>query len=170
MMYNFRPLLAAFLIAAQASAWAQPLTENARMAQAAFEALSEARVSGDYAPAIAAGDACVARFSEAADDIQADLRARGEPVVSPRDVGATEEDQLAIHRRGPLNDVAACLFVKVAAEAAQRDVGAAAQAYSALCRYPHSLVWDPRGWFWNPAQGARTELRGMGLSPETCPE
>jgi hypothetical protein len=161
-------LSSAFLLAAHAQPNGEP--ENVRLARLSFEALDAARSNHDYAPALKASNVCVSKFGKQADGIEAALRKHNVPILEPRDVGPTPADRAAVFFRGPLNDVAACLFVKVASEVALKHADVAQSSYAQLCRYPHALVWDPKGWFWSPAQGARGELQSIGLSPALCPE
>ncbi len=64
-----------------------------------------------------------------------------------------------------LNDVATCRFILGRAYAAQgksKDAQAAFQ--TVIDKLGYAQCWDPKGWFWKVAEGARDQLTTMGTS------
>ena len=69
---------------------------------------------------------------------------------------------------GNLNEVGVSLLLKGAALSRKGDKVAAKVAYQTLLnQYPYAQVWDPKGWFWKPAEEARKKL--VLLQKETAP-
>ncbi|MBL64491.1 MAG: hypothetical protein CMI30_13935 [Opitutae bacterium] len=58
-----------------------------------------------------------------------------------------------------LNEVGTCLLLKGDAQRKKGDVKGAIATYELLLRdYQYAQVWDPKGWFWKPAESARKNL------------
>jgi hypothetical protein len=58
-----------------------------------------------------------------------------------------------------LNEVGTCLMLKGDALRQKGDVKGANAAYQLLLdEYTYAQVWDPKGWFWKPAEAARKNL------------
>jgi len=58
-----------------------------------------------------------------------------------------------------LNEVGTCLMLKGDALRQKGDVKGAIATYELLLRdYQYAQVWDPKGWFWKPAESARKNL------------
>ena len=58
-----------------------------------------------------------------------------------------------------LNEVGTCLMLKGDALRQKGDVKGAIAAYQLLLdQYTYAQVWDPKGWFWKPAESARKNL------------
>ena len=54
-----------------------------------------------------------------------------------------------------LNDVGTCLFIMADAYVALENFPEAVNAYRTLAKdYNYAQCWDPRGWFWRPAENA----------------
>ncbi|MCK5706324.1 MAG: tetratricopeptide repeat protein [Candidatus Aureabacteria bacterium] len=66
-----------------------------------------------------------------------------------------------------LNDVATCIFIKARA---LREEGKKVEALK-LCEkimyhFPHAQCWDPIGWYWKVAHGARDQIIGLKMDIE----
>lgn len=60
---------------------------------------------------------------------------------------------------GNLNEVGACVLLKGDALRQKGDLSGAIAAYQLLLdHYRYAQVWDPKGWFWKPADAARKNL------------
>jgi hypothetical protein len=60
---------------------------------------------------------------------------------------------------GNLNEVGTCLMLKGDALREKGDIKGAIATYEILLRdYQYAQVWDPKGWFWKPAESARKTL------------
>jgi serine/threonine protein kinase len=118
---------------------------------AAWAALKEAA----HPRAIAEANKCIAEFQSAAQEMEDDLARRDERFPT----GAVDEaTKKRILNNGPLNDVAACLWIKGQSAEAQGDKELAVEAYRSAERLPHARCWDPQGWFWSPAEKATERL------------
>ena len=61
-----------------------------------------------------------------------------------------------------LNEVGTCLLLKGDAQRQKGDVKGAIATYELLLRdYQYAQVWDPKGWFWKPAESARKNLASL---------
>ena len=61
-----------------------------------------------------------------------------------------------------LNDVATCYFILGKTRAAQGRTSEAQEAWDTVVRrFGYAQCWDPKGWFWKVAQGAKDQLDGM---------
>ncbi len=107
--------------------------------------------TGDYAAVNAYTSKCIELYEAKAKDQQAALKD-----FAPKE---TTFDQWA------LNDVATCHFIRGKAAVAQ---GKTAEAKSAFERVINELgyaqCWDPKGWFWKVAEGAKDQLAVLGTS------
>ncbi len=58
-----------------------------------------------------------------------------------------------------LNDVATCLFIQGEAYRRAKMDDEAKEAFEKLIQeYTYGQAWDPNGWFWKPAEGAKEKL------------
>jgi hypothetical protein len=110
---------------------------------------------GRHARAIEFADKCVEEFHESALDMERDLAKRG---VRPPTGAVSEAAKLKVFENGLLNDVATCLFIKGKAAEVTGDKAAAVAAYSRALKLTRGRCWDPKGWFWSPAEGANDRL------------
>ena len=63
-----------------------------------------------------------------------------------------------------LNDVASCLFIKgMALRKLKRNKTAKIVFQKIIKNYGYAQCWDPRGWFWKVAQGAKNEIDSINL-------
>ncbi len=61
-----------------------------------------------------------------------------------------------------LNDVGTCLFIMAHAYEDMDMYAEATQAYRTLAEdYTFAQSWDPKGWFWRPADGAARKAEKM---------
>jgi tetratricopeptide (TPR) repeat protein len=131
----------------------QPL--NVQLTAAAWEAFNK----GDFERAIATAEKCIGEFRGSADREQAELENAKAPLPPKGKVSDAEKN--AIFAKGLLNDVATCFFIKgrSAENLGRKDV--AKQAYTMATKYKHARCWDPKGWFWSPAEAAADRLAGL---------
>lgn len=62
-----------------------------------------------------------------------------------------------------LNDVGTCLFIRGEAYANAGNKEEAVKAYKMLVdEYYFAQCWDPKGWFWKPAEAAQQKLEELG--------
>lgn len=66
------------------------------------------------------------------------------------------------HDAWALNDVGTCCFIQGQALEKQDRKADAAAAYKTLVEsYGHAQCWDPKGWFWRPAEAAAQRLKQL---------
>lgn len=67
-----------------------------------------------------------------------------------------------------LNDVGTCYFVKAKALMEQDKKDEARKVLNTLTKdFYYSQCWDPKGWFWRPAEGAKDLIAVLDLEEET---
>ncbi len=65
-----------------------------------------------------------------------------------------------------LNDVGTCLFIMAHAYEDLEMYPQAVEAYKALAKdYKYSQCWDPKGWYWHPADGAEAKVKKYNYLP-----
>ena len=112
--------------------------------------------SRDFEEAIAIAEECIDTFDAQAHREQEEFTASGKP---PPPVGAVGEDvKNAILSRGVLNDVATCYYIKGQATEGLDRINQALLAYRGAERFPDARTYDPRGWFWSPAEAATDRI------------
>jgi tetratricopeptide (TPR) repeat protein len=68
----------------------------------------------------------------------------------------------AIFKYWALNDVATSLYIQGEAYRSANMKDEAKEAYNKLIKdYSYGQAWDPKGWFWKPAEGAKEKLDMM---------
>ena len=91
---------------------------------------------------------CIDTYSTQAKQMQAALSTR--PANEPKETTSS---------RWALNDCATCLFIKGEVAIKKGDKDAAKLAYGQLVKdFKDGMCWDPKGWFWCPADAAKTKL------------
>ncbi len=61
-----------------------------------------------------------------------------------------------------LNDVGTCLFIEGQVYEQQKDSKKALAAYEQLAsKLGYAQCWDPKGWFWKPAEAANKKLKEL---------
>lgn len=63
-----------------------------------------------------------------------------------------------IFANGLLNDVGSCLFIKGKALEGLERRDEAVRVYRQLATLTYARTWDPKGWFWSPADAASRRL------------
>ena len=135
--------------------FAQQLPLNAQLTVAAWDAFNK----GEFERAIEIADKCLDEFRLSAEREQAALEKAKVPL--PPTGAVPDNVKKAILARGVLNDVGTCLFIKgrSAESLGRRDV--ARLAYEGAKKLNYARCWDPKGWFWSPAEAAGDRLLGM---------
>ncbi len=99
--------------------------------------------------AVAYADKCIEMFGAKAVEMQKAL-------TTP----PTEKDQ--VFAQWALNDVGTCYFIKGQALEAQGKKKEAAAAYKFVAdNLAFAQCWDPKGWFWKPADAARDKAKKL---------
>ena len=128
---------------------------NVELTTAAWDAFNKE----DFARAIANADKCISEFRGAADRAQHGLDKAGTP--PPPTGKVSDEVKTVILSRGLLNDVATCYYIKGRSAQELGRHEEAIGAYRAATKYTYARCWDPKGWFWSPAEAAQDRLTTM---------
>lgn len=133
---------------------AYPISLNTKLTNKAWHAYNK----GNYESAMDYAEECIDEFKPAADNEQSKLK---EQSVPPPPTGEVfdDDERREILRRGPLNDVATCYWIKGRSAEKLGLKEEARNAYKAAQNYPHGRCWDPKGWFWSPADDAEARLK-----------
>lgn len=103
----------------------------------AWEALGE----GKYEDAVKYTEKCAELYEEKAREMQASLSAKAAPEN--------------VHDYWALNDVGTCYFIRGEALTKLRAYEQAMAAYTVVKdELFYAQAWDPKGWFWAPADAA----------------
>ena len=116
---------------------------SATLVGKAWEALN----SGDIEAVLAYTNKCMELYGEQARTMQKDLKdyVTGEP----KDV----------HAKWALNDVATSLYIQGEAYRKANMKDESKEAYQSIVdNYSFGQTWDPKGWFWKPAEAAKEKL------------
>lgn len=146
-------LTSAVLLVGRAMSDEQPL--NVVVTKKAWDAFN----ANHYEEAIRHADECIREFRGAANRKQAELASAKSPVPPVGTV--SESEKTTILARGLLNDVATCYFIKGRAAERLERVAEARSAYKDAMTYTYARCWDPKGWFWSPAEVAADRLGAL---------
>ena len=101
--------------------------------------------SANLDDALAYTGKCIELYEAEAKKMQAELKEL--PADEPK-----EETS----KRWALNDVGTCLFIKGEVLLKKGDKKAAKEAFDKVVKeFPFAQCWDPKGWFWKPADAAK---------------
>jgi hypothetical protein len=110
----------------------------------------------DYASAIRLASPCVDQFVRQAQREQARIETGEAPKPLPAGPvpDRNSQDAKRTFANGVLNDAAACLFIVGASQERTSLCADARKTYQVLVKLTYARVWDPKGWFWAPAEAA----------------
>lgn len=107
--------------------------------------------AGEYAAADAYASKCIELYESKAQEQQAALTD-----FAPKE---SAFDQWA------LNDVATCYFIRGKAAVAQGRLTEAQALFGTVINdLGYAQAWDPKGWFWKVAEGAKDQIATLGTS------
>ena len=105
---------------------------------------------GDVEAVLAYTNKCIELYGEQAKKMQASLK----------DYATGTNDQIFSY--WALNDVATCLFIQGEAYRKAKMNDEAKEVYQKLIKeYSFGQCWDPKGWFWKPADAAKEKLAAI---------
>ncbi len=114
----------------------------------AWDALNK----GDVEAVLAYTNKCVTLYSEQAKAMQASLK----DYVKATADGGVDQD---VFNLWALNDVGTCLFIQGQAYQKAGMEEEAKEAYKTVIeKYSFAQCWDPKGWFWKPAEAAKQKM------------
>ena len=109
----------------------------------AWEALNQ----GDLEAVLAYTNKCLELYSDQAKKMQASLS----------DYAAGENSKIFSY--WALNDIATSLFIQGEAYRKAKMTDEATAAYNKVIKeYSYGQAWDPKGWFWKPAEASKEKL------------
>lgn len=151
-IFCFLVFLAAFAyIGVQFWEW-EGLSPSSKLKTAGFALFN----SEDYRVAVVVSEMCGTEFHRAAARVEETLA--GKQIPNGKVPTAERE---AIFGNGVLNDVAACYWIKARSAQTLGQTDEARSAYNRVLEFPHARVWDPKGWFWSPAEDAQDRLMDL---------
>lgn len=105
----------------------------------------EALAAGQYEHAVKYTERCAALYQDQAKEMQNSLTAK------------PKKDD--VHDYWALNDVGTCYYIKgEALMKLSRNSDAKAAYQTVIDHYGYSQAWDPKGWFWSPADAASQKV------------
>lgn len=109
---------------------------------------------GDYKTAVIYTNKCIELYKDKALEMQAVMIKKAE-----RDVQQKKPTNQEIHDNWALNDVGTSYFIKGEALLKLGQEKEAVVAYKAVMnQLHHAKTWDPKGWFWSPAEAANQKV------------
>lgn len=113
--------------------------------------------TGDYRKAIIYTDKCIELYKEQALEMQASIATKTE-----RDKLERKLTNQEVHDNWALNDVGTGYFIKGEALQNLGKNKEAVVAYKAVMnQLHHAKTWDPKGWFWSPAEAASKKVLAL---------
>lgn len=125
---------------------------NVELTNAAWEALNHE----EYKVAVTKAEGCIKTFEKQARREQQAFTSSDQPTPPVGEVPLAIKSEIL--NRGVLNDVATCYFIKGQAYEGMNAFSDAKDAYTRVLEFPDGRAWDPKGWFWSPAQAAADRL------------
>jgi hypothetical protein len=102
-----------------------------------------------FEQAVKTVDACFGLFSYAAVVMQKDFNAKNSKAPPSGKVNRKEKKK--IYANWAVNDVSVALWAKARSLEEMGNIELAKIAYSQCIFLSHGRAWDPKGWFWVPA-------------------
>ena len=110
--------------------------------------------------ALACAKVTISRYGGKANDQQAKRQAHECPETPTK-----EQKDAYFTSYWALGDVAAAWFIRGQAFEQQKKCTEAKEAYQVIVsKYSCAYIWDPKGWFWNAAEGADQAIKDLEAS------
>ena len=103
-----------------------------------------------YSESIEVVDACFGLWGAAGGQQQKELHDSG--AKCPAVGKVSSRDQRKIEANGIVNDVAFALWAKARSQHELGEIEAAKQTYAQCIYMTCGRAWDPKGWYWSPAE------------------
>lgn len=114
--------------------------------------------AGRLEEAMALADHCTSEYGPLAQILEAGLEKIGKPLP---DGPVDDATKATIDANAALNDVATSHFLKGLCAEKLGHPAEAKAAYALALPYTYARAWDPKGWFWRPAQAAAMRLKAL---------
>ena len=163
--------VAAFLlgVALSSAVWAEIpeaganpcVSRSAELGDSAFWANTAVAqyADGDYEAAVTTVDACFGIWGAKAGQQQKKLHEEG--TKCPRTGRVSARAKAKIHENYLMNDVSTALWAKARSHHQLGDIEQAKVTYGRCVYMACGRAWDPKGWFWSPAQDCATFARKL---------
>ena len=163
--------IAAFLVgvALSSAVWAEIpeaganpcVSMSAELGDSAFWANTAVAqyADGDYEAAVTTVDACFGIWGAKAGQQQKKLHEEG--AKCPRTGRVSARAKAKIHENYLMNDVSTALWAKARSQHQLGDIEQAKVTYGRCVYMACGRAWDPKGWFWSPAQDCATFARKL---------
>jgi len=163
--------VAAFLlgVALSSAVWAEIpeaganpcVSRSAELGDSAFWANTAVAqyADGDYEAAVTTVDACFGIWGAKAGQQQKKLHEEG--TKCPRTGRVSARAKAKIHENYLMNDVSTALWAKARSQHQLGDIEQAKVTYGRCVYMACGRAWDPKGWFWSPAQDCATFARKL---------
>ena len=163
--------VAAFLVgvALSSAVWAEIpeaganpcVSRSAELGDSAFWANTAVAqyADGDYEAAVTTVDACFGIWGAKAGQQQKKLHEEG--TKCPRTGRVSARAEAKIHENYLMNDVSTALWAKARSQHQLGDIEQAKVTYGRCVYMACGRAWDPKGWFWSPAQDCATFARKL---------
>ena len=114
---------------------------------------------GRYEDAVNTANKCIDQFITSAEKEQERLAANNAPLPP---VGSVDDTVFKeIIARGPLNDVGTSYYIVGWAQEKLGNIEEAKKSYMEAVKFNYARAWDPKGWFWSPADEAAGRLKRL---------
>ena len=163
--------VAAFLVgvALSSAVWAEIpeaganpcVSRSAELGDSAFWANTAVAqyADGDYEAAVTTVDACFGIWGAKAGQQQKKLHEEG--TKCPRTGRVSARAKAKIHENYLMNDVSTALWARARSQHQLGDIEQAKVTYGRCVYMACGRAWDPKGWFWSPAQDCATFARKL---------
>jgi len=127
------------------------LTTSSEYIKAAWDAYN----ANKFPEAASLAQECISKWETKAKEQQSAL------TQAPLNGQVTEDQKKAIQANWALNDVGTAYFIKAQALEKQGKTDEAKKVYEQTAAFPYARAWDPKGWFWSPADEAGAKSAQM---------
>jgi len=137
------------------------ISTDPTLGDSAFWAVSAIEQFADrqYAAAVTTVDACFMQWGPDAGHQQKKMH--DDKTSCPRRGKVSDENKKKIEQNYLLNDVSMALWAKASSLHKLGQIEPAKEAYSQCIYMTCGLAWDPKGWYWSPAQDCAKNVRRL---------
>ena len=137
------------------------LSNNPELGDSAHWAVTAVDQFADqqYAAAVATVDACFMQWGPEAGHAQKKMH--DEKTRCPRTGKVSQKNKQRIEQNYLVNDVSMALWAKANSLQQLNQTEPAIQAYSQCVYMSCGRAWDPKGWYWNPAEDCAEKVRSL---------
>jgi hypothetical protein len=137
------------------------LSTNSELGDSAFWAVTAIEQFADkqYAAAVDTVDACFMQWGPEAGHKQKKMH--DDKTSCPRTGKVSDTTKKKIEQNYLMNDVSMALWAKASSLHKLGDIESAKETYSQCIYMTCGRAWDPKGWYWSPAQDCAKKVRKL---------